>query len=48
MTWKEIKEEIEKLGVKDEDEVLYIDSHFPPMISLTVEKNKNGSYEIWS
>lgn len=30
MTWAEFKAEVEQLGVKDEDEVWYIDTHpFP-------------------
>ena len=26
-TWKQFKEQVEKLGVKDDDEVLYIDAY---------------------
>jgi hypothetical protein len=27
MTWKEFKEEAERLGIKDDDEIWYIDIH---------------------
>lgn len=34
MTWQEVKERIEKLGVQDEDEIDYIDFQGEPTCAL--------------
>jgi hypothetical protein len=48
MTWKEIKDEIEKQGVKDEDKVNYIDISYH-IEDVTITKDSvNDGWEIWS
>lgn len=47
MTWKEFKERAEKLGVKDEDEIFYIDIHLPEPTYLSVDLSDELGVKIW-
>lgn len=42
MTWKELKEALERLGLKDEDTVWYIDVTFPTFDDLRVDHPKGS------
>lgn len=48
MTWKEFKEKIETNGIKDEDEIFYIDTgNYPNAEKLNIGESNEG-VEIWS
>lgn len=44
MTWAELKKKIEELGIKDDDEIWYIDVNAHDEIE--VERHING-WKIW-
>jgi len=44
MTWKQIKEEMEKLGIKDKDEITWIDTG--PQGPSSIYKDRYGNYQI--
>jgi hypothetical protein len=45
MTWKEFKDHVEQLGVKDHDEIAYIDTY--PSEHTQIKDTENGK-AIWS
>mgnify|MGYP001580893157 FL=1 len=46
MTWKEFKEVTERRGVKDDDEIFYIDAYLNDD-HIRYEHRENG-WEIWA
>jgi len=43
MTWKEFKEQVEAQGVKDEDEIFYIDTgNYPERLSVSTPNDGHG------
>lgn len=47
-TWREIKEAFEKAGVKDEDEIEYIDVCYWGVANFELTEEKHRSWSIWS
>ena len=49
MTWKQVKEMFERNGVKDDDEISYIDTYpCDRGIERTqFERNERGEWKIW-
>lgn len=47
MTWKEFKEEAERMGMKDDDEVWFIDIHGLDG-NFKVEEDPALGWQIWS
>ena len=48
MTWKQFKEFVESRGVKDDDEIFYIDTYPEPGNKIRAEKDRDGWWRIWS
>jgi hypothetical protein len=46
MTWKEFKDWAEKMGVKDTDEIEYIDSYCITEKEMNLER-EDGEIRIW-
>jgi len=46
MTWKELKDCLEKKGVKDDDEILYIDVHIDHIGEIKITKHESGALQI--
>jgi hypothetical protein len=47
MTWKEFKERVEREGVKDEDEINFIDVSFPLYSDEKVSARREGLDPRW-
>jgi hypothetical protein len=45
MTWKQFKDHVERLGVKDDDEIAYINTY--PDKDTQIKDTENGK-AIWS
>ena len=48
MTWKEVKEAFEKAGVKDSDEIAYIDINAFDHNNFELTQEKEREWRIWS
>jgi hypothetical protein len=46
MTWREFKRAVEDRGVKDEDEIKYIDTYARRPDEIEVWRNERGHVEI--
>ena len=46
-TWKELKEAFKKAGIKDEDEILFIDVGYLDLANFSFDE-KEKKWSIWS
>ena len=48
MTWKEFKEFVEKEGIKDEDEILNIDTGTYPEDLIVSQNETDNMFSVWA
>jgi len=49
MTWKDVKDMMDKAGVKDEDHIFYFDTgDYPEIDEVSVSKDKDGDNIVFS